>query len=166
MMNIDIVDNAQATWQDLKTLRLEALKNNPTAFGRSYEETVDDSDEKWKEKLNGQSYYFARDNHEFVGMISYYRHEGAKTNHLFGICAFYVRPAFQSQGVGRRLLEQVLTTIKSLPEAHKIKIFGTVGNDRATKLYESAGFRLVGIQKDELRVDGQFYDEMEFEMVL
>jgi ribosomal protein S18 acetylase RimI-like enzyme len=62
--------------------------------------------------------------------------------HLVWIVGFYVRPEWQGRGLGRQMLEWVLAELPSFG-ARGIEMTVVPGNDRALKLYFSAGFEQV-----------------------
>ena len=58
-------------WRDCRDLRLEALKNDPMAFGSSYEEEESLSENEWRIRIKNA--LFALLNDKPVGMIVYIR---------------------------------------------------------------------------------------------
>jgi ribosomal protein S18 acetylase RimI-like enzyme len=78
--------------------------------------------------------------------------------HLVWIVGFYVRPAWQGRGLGRRMLEWVLADLSSFG-ARGIELTALPENARALKLYFSAGFE----QVDEMP---EMYGEDEHRVML
>lgn len=69
---------------------------------------------------------------------------GANEAHLLNIC---IAPEWQSQGIGRELLEHILT----IAEQHEVDtVFLEVrpSNRHAVALYEKMGFNVIGTRKD------------------
>ncbi|MCY1420199.1 hypothetical protein D9M71_358140 [compost metagenome] len=63
--------NAQ-DWVNLKTVRLEALLDAPTAFGVSYQTAINYTDERWQELVSSESgphFWLAFDGSTPIGMI-------------------------------------------------------------------------------------------------
>ncbi len=60
-----------------RELRLEALKNHPTAFGADYEESLARPDEHWRERLNmdkdKEALFFAESDGQLIGMTGIFR---------------------------------------------------------------------------------------------
>ncbi|MBI2011554.1 hypothetical protein HYS91_02180 [Candidatus Daviesbacteria bacterium] len=51
MDKIEIIKLNPNRWEEYKELRLQALKENPEAFGSTYEEAADKPDKEWKSRL-------------------------------------------------------------------------------------------------------------------
>lgn len=61
------------------------------------------------------------------------------------------------QGLGGRLLEALLRHLYATTEVNRIDLDVFLGNDRARRTYEKAGFRLEGVLRDYHRnADGSF----------
>ena len=63
--------------------------------------------------------------------------------HRVWVVGFYVRPAWQGRGLGRRMLEHVLADLPGIG-ASGIELTVVPDNARALQLYFSAGFQQVG----------------------
>jgi len=165
-MKIEIIDYTAVDWKDYKALRLEGLKNYPTSFGGSYEDNLAYSDADWQARLEKGQLTFAKAEDELVGTVGFHDYRGEKTVHLYSVYGVYVKPEFQQSGVGTELLNSVLERIKSEPQAHKVKCCVNSQNEAAINLYKKVGFEVVGTQKDELLVNGEFHDELMMELIL
>lgn len=151
-------------WEDYKRLRLEALKNEPTAFGSAWEEQVDLPPDVWIERL--PTILFAMQNDTPVGMVRYTFETSVKNKHTANIYSYYVIPAYRNQGIGGRLLTTVIDLIKENIAIRKIKLSVISVQKSAVRLYERQGFVCTGSYKNELCVDGKFYDELIMEKYL
>ena len=58
-----------------------------------------------------------------------------------------VDPAYQGRGVGRMLLNHMLTRSRTMP-VDRVFLEVRVSNERAINLYQSVGFKQVGVRKD------------------
>jgi len=64
-----------------------------------------------------------------------------------------VDPAFQGQGVGRRLFEALFAAAAGLtPKIERIELMAREGNAHAVRLYESLGFRIEGRMPGRVRM--------------
>ena len=63
--------------------------------------------------------------------------------HMVWVVGFYVRPAWQRLGLGRRMLEHVVADLPTIG-ARGIELTVVPENSRALHLYFSAGFQHVG----------------------
>ena len=101
---IEIAELSPEEWRAYKELRLRALKEEHEAFGSSYEEGLQTTDEEWRKKLlesqEGKRmwYLFAKENNHLVGMIGAHTERGKKVEHLANIVGVYV--VSESRGKG------------------------------------------------------------------
>ena len=159
-------------WQKYRDLRLEALKDAPTAFSSSFEDESPTPDEKWQNRLKDaleektDFILFAKSGDKLVGMAGAFRSQKIKVRHTATIYGVYVNPQFRSQGLGTKLLESLINKLKKHPEIVKIKISVVTENSGALKLYQKLGFKTVGKYEKELFVGDRYYDEYLMEMIV
>lgn len=70
----------------------------------------------------------------------------------------YVRAGSRSAGVGRRLAEAVIDFARQRVEILQLTVVRD--NDQARRLYASLGFVEYGIERNSLKQDGRYYDEV------
>ena len=145
-------------WKEFRDLRLEALQNDPLAFGSSYEEEKSLTEDEWKRRIKNA--LFASANDTLVGMIVYIIDNKMKTKHIANIFGVYVKKEYRGQGIGKKLIESALEIIQKNVNVSKIKLTVNPEQKAAVKLYETFGFEVVGRLKNELKVDDKFYDEL------
>lgn len=150
--------------KDYKALRLEALKRDPTAFGSSYEEERKLSEADWKKRTKNA--LFALSNNKPVGMIVYVFSNKIKTKHIANIFGVYTQEKYRNQGIGKKLIESALLEIRRNRSIMKIDLTVNPKQKSAVKLYKKYGFKVVGVLKKDLFVNGQFYDELVMEKFL
>jgi GNAT superfamily N-acetyltransferase len=128
-------------WEDLRSIRLEALRDTPEAYGSTYEESVLWSDAQWKNAASTRLYYFADRDGDVVGMVSGGFNEGSPgTRWLYGM---YVTPSERGSGTAALLVK----TIADWARVHGVgEIYLHVGSSvpRARAFYEKVGFRPTG----------------------
>jgi ribosomal protein S18 acetylase RimI-like enzyme len=145
------------------TLRLEGLRESPSAFGSSYEEERDTPLSTIEARLaadSGRNMFGAFDGDELVGLVAVGREAALKIRHKGYIRAMYVAEAYRGRGVGRRLMEHALAFAATMPGLQRLTLSVTAGNAAATVLYESLGFKEFGREPDSMIVDGQLFDEI------
>ena len=71
----------------------------------------------------------------------------------------YVHPDWRGQGVGRRLMVDMLKRTDALAGLRAVRLGVTDGNVAAVRLYESLGFERYGSEPEVLCVDGSYYGE-------
>lgn len=143
-----------------RDLRLEALAASPEAFGSSYEEEAPLPLETVRARIpaSGPSAIFgAFAEGRLVGMAGFAVYERAKASHKGVMWGVYVQADGRGQGLGRRLVQQVIDHASR----HVIMLEAAVGlmNERARRTYHALGFRPYGIERKALRVGDVFYDE-------
>ena len=151
-------------WKDCRELRLEALQNDPLAFGSSYEEEKFITQDEWKRRI--QNALFALSNDKPIGMIVYIINNRIKTKHIAHIFGAYIKKDYRGQGFGKKLIESALQMIQDDENVSKIKLTVNAEQKAAIKLYKTYGFELVGRLRQELKVANKFYDELIMERLL
>jgi ribosomal protein S18 acetylase RimI-like enzyme len=154
----------QERWEEFKSLRLEALQNDPLAFGSSYEEEINFTEDVWKKRISNTLFACHVDNP--VGMISFVIPQKIKQNHIAEIFGVFVKVDFRNKKIGKQLIEAALDLIKQNKNVRKIKLTVTTVRESAVKLYSQSGFEIVGKLKSELKFDNKFYDAFVMEKYL
>lgn len=137
-MSITLRQTTDSDWLDLKTIRMQSLMESPKAFGLSYETASKYTDEQWQERAGNRTppmYFIARQNDVPIGLIG-----AVKAHDQFNLIAMWVAPEHRGAGVGKALVEKVLSIAASRGES-EISLFVSPLNQAACGLYEKAGFR-------------------------
>lgn len=79
--------------------------------------------------------------------------------HVLDVSGLAVDPAQQGHGAGRRLVEAGVEQAR-LRGARKLALRVLGPNERARRLYESCGFRVEGVLRDEFRLRGRYVDDV------
>lgn len=172
MNQIIIKPLMSSDWREFKKIRLEALKTSPTAFSNTYEDIAKLPDEKWKqqmelnEKKEGEYYLFAYDNDKVIGMNGLYFVNKPILKHIANVFGVYVNPDYRGQGIGLRLMKDMLVEIRKNPRFTKIKLGVNAENYSAIKLYEKIGLKIVGRLEKELKFGDRYCDELLMEMMI
>ena len=151
--------DALALW-DLRTI---ALRSEPEAFGESLEEHLQTPIETIAGRLgcggNENFVLGAISDSALVGMVGFHRESRSKRRHRAWIWGMYVVPNWRGQGIGRRLLEEVVRLAEKLPGLQRVLLSVSATQSTARHLYASLGFRAFGTEPQALQVDGRFIDE-------
>lgn len=162
VVNIQIIQPSLNDWEKVKNLRLEALQNDPQAFGSSYEIESVRTSKEWQEKVQptlGESpeeiLLFAESEGMSVGMLGAY----LKDETTWFLKATYVKPEYRGTGVADLLMKKILLLIAQRKEGKKIELFVNAEQPPAVRFYERNGFVVVDTLKDQTLGDGKVYDE-------
>jgi len=165
---MEIIKLAPEDWKIYKDLRLEALEKEPTAFGDSFAEASKRTDEDWKGKVaKSTSHIFvAREGEDCFGMTAFFQESGEKMKHIAYIWGVYVRESHRGQKVSKKLMQVLMDEVQKNKEITKINLNVNTKQIAAVKLYESFGFQIAGTLHNELKVDGEYFDEHAMEKLL
>jgi ribosomal protein S18 acetylase RimI-like enzyme len=151
----------QLTKSDLESyraVRLRALKEEPTAFGGSYEETLARADQETLAFLDRNAIFGGFIENELFGFAGFFVHQGEKLQHKGELFHMYVAPEQRGTGLAQALVEAVIALAKQRVEVIKLTVVET--NAPARKLYERNGFETYGVEGHALKVEGAYHDEL------
>jgi len=155
LLTADDAENYQA-------LRLQALREAPTAFSSSEADERNYSLETVAARIAGSlpenPTFGAFIDGALVGVIGLYRAQRMKTRHRGMIWGMYVAPHARCRGSGRSLLNALLDYARTLPDLEEVTLSVTRGNDTARRLYSEFGFIPFAVEPRYLKIDGQYYD--------
>lgn len=79
--------------------------------------------------------------------------------HVLELTGLAVDPAFVNRGVGRRLVEAAVTEARERG-ARKLTLRVLASNTGARRLYDTCGFEVEGVLREEFRLDGGYVDDV------
>ena len=142
-----------------RSLRLDALRLHPRAYGSAYEEeiryTLDDLAARWPVRPGVMLGGFIAD--RLVGFAGLQVPPKIKERHKGFIYTVYVDQSFRGRGLAVGLVEAAIATARQAG-LRFVWLTVAVGND-ARRIYDRLGFRTFGIEPRGLLVDGEFVDE-------
>ena len=141
---------------DWKSIRLEAVKLHPEAFGASIEEEYSRSDSEFAEGLKRNTIFASYDGQKITGCVGLFMLPQAKMQHR-GTLFSYVRQEFRRSGLSSRLVSAILGHAGSRVLQVHCNVVTT--NIPALRLYERNGFVIYGTEPRSLKVGHNFYDE-------
>jgi len=142
-------------------LRLRALRDNPEAFGSTYEETLARGKEAmlWRLSQAGDSFTLGAFDDGMVGTVRFHREEGLKEKHKGYVFGMYVEPEVRGRGIGKALMQELIAQSRTLEGLEQLLLGVVTINDTAHNLYRSLGFEEYGIEPRALKQDEQYWDE-------
>ncbi|MEH2566305.1 GNAT family N-acetyltransferase [Bradyrhizobium sp. AZCC 2289] len=141
-----------------RDIRLEALKQNPEAFGSTFERE-NAQPLSWFEAAVGRSDIFAAFlDGTLAGIAGYVAQESTKQAHKALLWGMYVRSAARNAGVGKGLVAAILSHARGRVEMVQLNVVSE--NEAARRLYNAMGFVEYGFEKRSLKQEGRYYDEV------
>ncbi len=158
ILNIRVLNEKDT--QAYRTIRLNALINNPEAFGSSYEEEAAFEPARFTHRLtNPKSQTFgAFEGEQLGGICNISFQPRKKMRHRAEIFSMYVEPAFRGKGVGRLLIETCLQAARMRPHVRQVYLTVVSSNQTAKALYTSFGFKTYGVDQMAMFYNDRFYD--------
>jgi len=141
-----------------RDIRLEALRDNPEAFGSSFEAENAQPASWFSDRLGSSTVLGAFRGSELVGIAGFAIQQGQKRAHKGLLWGMYVRPDARTGGIGRQLIEAILDVARRHVELIQLTVVRD--NARARRLYASLGFVDYGLERNALKQDGRTYDEV------
>src|SRR5437588_5334741 len=151
----------EADLDALWMVRLQALRDNPEAFGSTYEETVARGKEVFRPRL-GQGddvFYLGAFDDTLIGIVGFYREEGIKNRHKGYVVSMYVLPEKRGRGAGKALMQAMIARAKQIAGLEQLQLAVVTTNRTAYLLYRSLGFEVYGTEPRALKMGGQYWDE-------
>lgn len=150
-----------------RAVRLRALAEHPEAFtSAAEEEATAEGDARMAARLAPSAraphdeMLGAFDGERLVGTIGLAVDMRAKARHRGHILGMYVVPERARQGVGTALVATQVERARAVPGLAGLALTVTAGNDVARRLYERAGFVVVGRDPDAVRTGGASFDKL------
>ncbi|MCL2448284.1 MAG: GNAT family N-acetyltransferase [Polyangiaceae bacterium] len=154
--------------RELRTLRLNALRDAPDSFLGTYEAEAAEPESLTVDRLRrtvdarDSGVLGAFEDGALVGMLGIARDTGRKASHRARLWGMYVAPAARKRGVARALLDAAIARLRAAGGVEQVHL--TVTADPAHRLYARAGFVVIGTLR-EAQKDGERYIDEEW-MVL
>jgi ribosomal protein S18 acetylase RimI-like enzyme len=151
--------DAQGLWD----LRMLALETDPWSFVDSPEELRTISVQEFAERLRADRaenfIVGAFDQGSAVGMVGCYQELPLKRRHKAWIWGVFVKPAARGRGIARSLMQAAIDRAKATDGLEMVMLTVSVDQPAPRKLYESLGFRSIGVEPKGIKIGNQAHDE-------
>lgn len=154
-----LLHSEEATYQ---AIRLQALADNPEAFGSTFEEEETCAGAKFKKRLSqnpdNSILGVFDDQDEILGMLGIVRHTKVKTRHVAELWGTYVQPMYRKKGAAKLLISRSIEIVRQMGGVEQIRISVVTENAPARHLYKSLGFKPYGVEKNGFKYDNRYFD--------
>lgn len=139
-----------ADTDQLKTIRLRAVRQDPDAFESTLASQEAQPDEAWQAWAgasasgNDQVLFFAEKKSVVVGLAGAFRSEDNPRTMI--LISMWVEPAARRSGVGRALVRSVVRWAAAA-DADEVSLWVVEGNEAALAAYRRCGFEMTGETK-------------------
>ncbi|GHC62371.1 GNAT family N-acetyltransferase [Limoniibacter endophyticus] len=140
-----------------RAIRLEALRLHPNCFASSFESEETQPLAFFKKRISDSTLLGAFLNEGLVGTAGLRAENSAKIEHVAHIWGVYVQSHLRGYGVASKLMSELLVAARGY---RSIRLTVTVGNEAALALYASLGFEAGARDREALKVNDEFYDEI------
>jgi len=125
-------------WHTLKTVRLAALRDAPTAFGVTHASAAQYTDAQWQTRAAGSDkaeYLLAFDGEQAVGIVA----GVINGQNEYNLIAMWVHPEYRGRGVAGQLIAAIKE--RALARGHRRIVLDVAPeNVSAATLYQRQGF--------------------------
>ncbi len=127
-------------WRTFRDIRLAALREAPYAFGSSWENEKDRTEEDWRFAVTSRRRFVVFLDDQAVGMAA-----GGDSSYTAtaALTSLWVDPGARGQGIGDLLVGAVVEWAKGAG-FNRLLLWVTEGNLRAEALYQRHGFQRTG----------------------
>jgi RimJ/RimL family protein N-acetyltransferase len=141
-----------------RAIRLEALRFAPEAFSSTFAAEHAEPISWFATRLESAAVFGAFVAGELSGIAGFFRKPGLKEAHKGMLVGMYVRPNARKRGIGGCLAEAIVEHARQEVEILQLSV--VAGNERARRLYGKLGFIEYGIEKNALKQNGCYWDEV------
>lgn len=147
MDDIRILEISNISVEKYRNLRLEALREEPQAFGSSYKDHANLPIEEWEKwhsaYSEGQKSWivFAENKGQLVGMLAAFKKDD--TADSVQIIAMYVAKNSRGKGISKLLMNKLIEKLTKVP-VKKAQLDVNTKQIAAVNLYKNFGFDIIG----------------------
>ena len=126
-------------WERLKSIRLTALHEAPSAFLNNHKEEETYSELQWRQEFLRGQWNIMLSEHKEIGLLGVTSEETV-SEHRYYLEYLWVDPDFRRSGKGSFLLETVLARLWA-SGVRAVWLYILDGNETAMRFYRRSGFK-------------------------
>ena len=139
-------------------IRLEALGASSEAFGSAFEMEEGQPLSWFADRLGSSVLLGVFRDAKLIAIAGFAIQQGRKKSHKGLIWGMYVRPDARAVGIGRQPIQAILDLARDRVELVQLTVVRD--NEHARRPYASLGFVEYGTERNALKHDGRYYDEV------
>jgi len=140
-----------------RALRLEGLSHNPEDFGASLAREQDHDDEHFRDILRENVVAGGFIGGTLVGMAGLRGLTHPKLAHKCHLWGVYVTEAQRGSGIAGLIVEDIVAGAVGKYEIVQARVVSSIG--RVRHFFDRIGFKLYGVERHAIKVDGEYFDE-------
>ena len=141
-----------------RSIRLEGLRNDPEAFGSTFERESSEPGQFFLDRLTRSAVFGGFAGDRLIGVAGFYSFEDTKSRHKGVLWGMYVTPEARGSRLATLLVETLLEHAGK--EVEQVQLTVTATNSRARRFYERMGFVQYGLEEKSLKYKGAYFDEV------
>ena len=141
-----------------RLIRLEGLRNDPDAFGSTFEKESSETEQYFVDRLTRSAVLGGFVGNRLVGVAGFYSFEDTKSAHKGVLWGMYVTPEVRGSELATALVETLLEHAGK--EVEQVQLTVTASNPRARRFYQRMGFVEYGLEAKSLKYKGVYFDEV------
>jgi len=130
---------AEDEWPRLQSIRLAALRQDPSAFLFSHEKEATYSEQEWRQEFSRGQWNIMVSDHEDIGLLGVTREDTMSEQECY-LENLWIARDLRRDGLASLLLRTVLARLRA-SGVRTVWLYILDGNDAAMKLYQSFGFQ-------------------------
>lgn len=157
-MSVEVRKLAAGEGEVWRSIRLEAIREEPLAFGGDYEEESMDPLSSFEDSVVANSIFVATVDKIVVGCAGFFALKGKKLRHIGKIFSVYVSSHYRGLKIASQLFDAIVNHARTV-DVLQLELSVRVSNPAAVGLYQRLGFSIFGTEPRAMRVGDEFIDE-------
>lgn len=148
-----------------RALRIAAAESSPVAFADDIERLRESTVADWDRALvnddieDNPAWFVLDDSRQLVGTAMVVRQHGLKYSNAARIHEMYIMPSWRGNGGADLLLHSIFAWVRAR-EVLTLTLVVAADNAAAVRAYLRAGFLISGIDRDAIRWDDRYIDQL------